>query len=117
MFSNISQAHRSAGRVAESQKAALESVKLYQQLTVDFPNDYRVHRGLAYMYGELGQWNEATEAYLQAAEIDCSGQAVVDTTTKERAELKRDQIHAYGRDWRIGSCAGSMSALIQPAVE
>jgi len=40
---------------------------------------------------------------------------VVETTTKERAELKRDQIHAYGPDWRIPHCVGSMSADVEPA--
>jgi len=56
------------------------------------------------------------EAYLRAVEVDTAGRAVVDTTTKERAELKRDQIHAYGRDKLIDRCKGSMSALIEPAV-
>jgi ATP-dependent Clp protease adaptor protein ClpS len=53
-------------------------------------------------------------AFLMAVEVDQSGQAIVDTTTKERAELKRDQIHAYGRDNRIRDCKGSMSARIEP---
>ncbi len=56
------------------------------------------------------------EAYLCAVEVDTSGRAVVDTTTKERAEFKRDQIHAYGRDALIERCSGSMSAVIEPAV-
>ena len=34
----------------------------------------------------------------------------------ERAELKRDQIHAYGPDPRIPRCSGSMTAEIEPAV-
>ncbi len=57
------------------------------------------------------------EAYLKAVEVDTTSRAIVDTTTKERAEFKRDQIHAYGRDWRIESCAGSMTALIEPAID
>lgn len=54
-------------------------------------------------------------AFRMAVEVDTSGRVVVDTTTKERAELKRDQIHAYGADWRIPHCKGSMSATIEPA--
>lgn len=54
-------------------------------------------------------------AFQMAVEVDTSGRVVVDTTTKERAELKRDQIHAYGADWRISHCKGSMSATIEPA--
>ncbi len=54
-------------------------------------------------------------AFLMACEVDGSGRVIVDTTTKERAELKRDQIHAYGPDWRIPRCQGSMSAIVEPA--
>ena len=53
-------------------------------------------------------------AYQMAEEVDQDGRVVVDTTTLERAELKRDQIHAFGRDWRILHCAGSMQSLIEP---
>ena len=51
-----------------------------------------------------------------AEQVDRAGRVVVLTTTKEHAELKRDQIHGYGRDRRIAACAGSMSARIEPAV-
>src|ERR1043165_1014597 len=54
-------------------------------------------------------------AYRMACEVDRSGRVVVDTTSKERAELKRDQIHAYGADWRLSRSQGSMSAEIEPA--
>ena len=47
--------------------------------------------------------------------VDEEGRAVVLTTTKEHAELKRDQIHAYGRDHLEGS-KGSMWSTIE-AVE
>lgn len=53
------------------------------------------------------------KAFLMAKEVDSTGRVVVDTTTKERAELKRDQIHAYGKDWRLPRCKGSMSAVIE----
>ena len=49
-----------------------------------------------------------------AQEVDNRGQAIVLTTTKEHAELKRDQIHAYGRDPMIKASAGSMSSTIEP---
>jgi ATP-dependent Clp protease adaptor protein ClpS len=47
--------------------------------------------------------------------VDTQGKAIVCTTSLERAELKRDQIHAYGPDPRIPRCKGSMSAVIEPA--
>jgi ATP-dependent Clp protease adaptor protein ClpS len=55
------------------------------------------------------------KAFACAVEVDGTGRVIVDTTTKERAELKQEQIHAYGADWRIPRCAGSMSAEIEPA--
>jgi ATP-dependent Clp protease adaptor protein ClpS len=53
-------------------------------------------------------------AYKMAEEVDTTGRVIVDTTTKERAELKQEQIHAFGRDPRLATCAGSMSAIIEP---
>ena len=50
-----------------------------------------------------------------ATEVDGSGKAICLTTTMEHAELKRDQIHAYGKDDLIPRCKGSMSATIEPA--
>ena len=55
------------------------------------------------------------KGFLLATQVDKTGRAIVLTTSKEHAELKRDQIHAFGRDWRIEACAGSMSATIEPA--
>lgn len=49
-----------------------------------------------------------------AKQVDSEGRAVCLTTTREHAELKRDQIHAFGRDVLIERCAGSMSASIEP---
>ncbi len=37
--------------------------------------------------------------------------------SREWAELKRDQLHAYGQDRRITRCAGSKSATDEPAAE
>ena len=52
-----------------------------------------------------------------AKEVDSRGRAICLTTSKEHAELKRDQIHAFGRDDLIARCAGSMSATIEPEPE
>lgn len=50
-----------------------------------------------------------------AKEVDSSGRAICMTTTLELAELKRDQIHAFGKDELLPRCKGSMSATIEPA--
>jgi ATP-dependent Clp protease adaptor protein ClpS len=55
------------------------------------------------------------KGYQLAKEVDSRGRVIVLTTHKEKAELKRDQILAYGTDYRIASCKGSMSAIIEPA--
>lgn len=54
------------------------------------------------------------QCVLLANEVDTQGRAVVFTTTLEHAELKRDQIHAFGKD-DYPDCQGSMLATIEPA--
>lgn len=73
--------------------------------------DYVIH-----MMRELFGFPE--EQGMQIAEsVDNAGRAVCLTTTREHAELKRDQIHAYGKDRLIRQCKGSMWASIEPQPE
>jgi ATP-dependent Clp protease adaptor protein ClpS len=53
------------------------------------------------------------KGFLIAKEVDTSGKAICLTTTLEHAELKRDQIHAYGPDIALSRCKGAMSATIE----
>ncbi len=55
----------------------------------------------------------AEKGYQLAEEVDTQGRVIVLTTTREHAELKRDQIHAYGKDGLIEGCQGSMWATIE----
>jgi ATP-dependent Clp protease adaptor protein ClpS len=55
------------------------------------------------------------KGFQMAKEVDTQGRVIVLTTTREHAELKRDQIHAYGKDALIAKCKGSMWATIEPA--
>jgi len=57
---------------------------------------------------------EPEKGFRIAEEVDQSGRAVVLTTTREHAELKRDQIHAFGADRLLARSKGSMSASIEP---
>jgi ATP-dependent Clp protease adaptor protein ClpS len=57
------------------------------------------------------------KGFVMADTVNLEGRCIVLTTHKEKAELKRDQIHAYGADHRVATCAGSMSAIIEPADE
>ena len=55
------------------------------------------------------------KAFQCAREVDSSGRVILLTTSKEHAELKRDQVHGYGPDPRLPRCKGSMTAKIEPA--
>ena len=55
------------------------------------------------------------KGYKMAVEVDTKGRVVVATTNLEQAELKRDQIQAFGPDPLIPRCKGSMSATVEPA--
>ena len=49
-----------------------------------------------------------------AVEVDAEGRVIVDTTSRERALLKQEQIHEYGPDPLIERCVGSMTAVLEP---
>ena len=55
------------------------------------------------------------KAFLLACEVDTQGRVIVATCHLELAEMRQEQIHTYGPDWRIPSCKGSMSAVLEPA--
>ena len=72
-----------------------------------------------YVIGMLQQlFGYPRETGLQMAmEVHTTGRVIVLTTTKEHAELKQDQIHAFGPDLLSSRvCKGSMSAIIEPAM-
>ena len=55
------------------------------------------------------------KGFMMADEVHRRGRVIVLTTTKEHAELKQDQIHAFGPDPLLQRCKGSMTAVIEPA--
>lgn len=55
------------------------------------------------------------QAYRHAEEVDRCGRTVLITCELPQAEFARDQIHAYGADWRLPRSQGSMSAVVEPA--
>ena len=55
------------------------------------------------------------QAYMHAVEVDNTGRTVVMTCEFPAAEFGRDQIQAYGPDWRMPRSKGSMSAVIEPS--
>lgn len=76
-------------------------------------DDHSFEYVIAMMQSLFGHPRE--KGYLIAWNVHTQGRAICDTTSKERAELKREQIHAFGPDPMIERCKGSMSAEIEPA--
>jgi ATP-dependent Clp protease adaptor protein ClpS len=66
------------------------------------------------MLERLFLFSEA-EAFQHAQEVDSTGRTIVITCELPQAEFARDQIHAYGADWRMPNSKGSMTAVIEPA--
>jgi len=71
--------------------------------------DY-VERMLRELFGHT-----KVQCHKMAETVDTEGRVIVLTTTKEHAELKRDQIHAYGKDELMKNCKGAMHATIESA--
>ncbi len=58
----------------------------------------------------------ASDAFQRAVEVDTTGRTVVITCELPQAEFARDQIHAFGADWRMPKKSrGSMRAVLEPA--
>lgn len=64
------------------------------------------------MLGAVFGYSEQ-KAFLMAAEVDATGRVIVFTAHLELIELKQDQVHGFGADWRIPQCRGSMTAIIE----
>ena len=54
------------------------------------------------------------DAWNHAVEVDTTGRTIVMTCELSAAEFGRDQIHAFGADWRMPVSKGSMSAIVEP---
>jgi len=55
------------------------------------------------------------QAYRHAEEVDRCGRTALITCELAEAEFARQQIHSYGRDWRLERSKGAMSAVVEPA--
>src|SRR6185503_5303705 len=54
------------------------------------------------------------KALRHAVEVDTTGRTIVETCPLEVAEWKRNQLKAFGGDWRLGSTT-SMHAVVEKA--
>ncbi len=55
------------------------------------------------------------QAFRHAEEVDRCGRTILITCELPQAEFARDQIHAFGPDWRLARSKGSMRAVLEPA--
>ena len=55
------------------------------------------------------------KGFEHAQEVDSVGRTILITTSREHAELKQEQYHAFGPDPLIPRCAGPMTCVIEPA--
>lgn len=55
------------------------------------------------------------QAFRHTEEVDTCGRTIILTCELPQAEFARDQIQAFGPDWRLPRSKGSMSAVLEPA--
>jgi ATP-dependent Clp protease adaptor protein ClpS len=99
-------------RPKKRRSASRERVKVPRFHVVLWDSDDHTFDYVEKMLRELFG-HKPEDCHKLAKQVDEDGRAIVLTTTKEHAELKRDQIHAYGKDNLQGS-KGSMWATIEP---
>ena len=114
MSTTIELAEGQATKLAPEPRTRRRKQPLYHVILLD-DDDHTYEYVIGMLRKLFGLASE--QAYQRACEVDETGHVVLDTTTLERAELKRDQIHAFGRDWRIEQCRGSMTSRIELAGE
>jgi ATP-dependent Clp protease adaptor protein ClpS len=77
---------------------------LYNVVLLD--DDYHTYDYIIEMLGKLFLHSPA-QAFRHAVEVDTEGRSIIMTCELTHAEYARDQIHGYGRDFRVESCQGS----------
>jgi ATP-dependent Clp protease adaptor protein ClpS len=98
-------------RVAPSQGKPKRQPPYHVVLLDDDDHSYEyVIRMLKSLFGY-----QEERGYMFTKEVDSAGRVIVLTTTLEHAELKRDQIHAFGADPILDRSKGAMSATLEPA--
>jgi ATP-dependent Clp protease adaptor protein ClpS len=102
----VPQRRPKAKRKGKAKRARRYNVVLWDD---DLHSFEYVERMLRELFGHSPE-----ECHRMALTVHIQGKVIVFTTTKEHAELKRDQIHAYGKDDAIRGCKGSMYSTIEP---
>ncbi|MBC7926098.1 MAG: ATP-dependent Clp protease adaptor ClpS [Bryobacteraceae bacterium] len=97
----------------EVEKETLDDLApLYNVVLLD--DDEHTYEYVIEMLQKLFLLSEV-DAFRRAVEVDTVGRTVVITCGLGAAEFGRDQIHAFGPDWRMPVSKGSMKAVVEPA--
>jgi ATP-dependent Clp protease adaptor protein ClpS len=106
-------AHTATAPAIDDATATLR-IPLFHVVLLD-DNDHTYDYVIEMLMAVFG--HTAAKAMSMAVTVDTAGRVIVETTHRERAEHKRDQIRSYGPDWRIPRSPGSMEAIIELAAE
>jgi ATP-dependent Clp protease adaptor protein ClpS len=98
-------------RILEDTEQELEP--LYHLILLD--DDHHTYQYVIEMLNVLFGYSRE-KGFAIASVVDNEGRAIVMTGPKSECETKQEQIHAYGADPRMAVSAGSMSAVLEPAV-
>jgi ATP-dependent Clp protease adaptor protein ClpS len=99
-------------KIATKPRTAPAPKKLPAWNVVLLNDDDHTYEYVIEMLGDL--FNHSVEtAYQMAKEVDTTDRVIVMTTHQELAELKRDQIIAYGADPRMQRSKAGMRAVIE----
>lgn len=98
--------------VEAEQDEDLDADKPWHVVLLD--DDHHTYAYVIEMLGKIFGYGK-TKAFRMACEVDKKKRVVVWTGHREIAELKQEQIHDYGPDWRMESSQGSMSAILEQA--
>ena len=92
--------------------AQTEKEKLYHVIMLN--DDDHTFEYVIEMLQKIFGFSEPA-AVAHTMEADSTGSTILITCGLKEAERKRDQIHAYGPDWRLPRSRGPVTALVEPA--
>jgi ATP-dependent Clp protease adaptor protein ClpS len=98
--------------IEKTEEEIIKLIPLYHVILLD-DNEHTYDYVIEMLMDLFGHSRET--AFRMACEVDTRKRVIVNTTYKERAELKQQQIESYGTDWRMPDCKGSMSAVMEKA--
>jgi tetratricopeptide (TPR) repeat protein len=64
-YMDLIKGFRNNGRFQKAEDLAMQAIREYEQLAIDFPENEHAHRQLAVLHAELGHWNQVIH-YLKA---------------------------------------------------